>query len=221
MPELRDLLEREMDRTGIEPLTLEGFFRRRDELHRRRRITAGVLAMAVAIAATGLAVRAFDRSQGPAPGVTPPRAGSIAFVRQRQGVPGIYMIDPATNVTTRLLDLACVKTAPLHRRCPGISIDALAASPDGTRLAYATRESHEPSAFNTTWTMTRGLYVVDLRTDEVATDRVVPGSVSRDRFRGVVSRRLDDRLRDGGRRWPERPPFDPAGRPRRERTTGP
>ncbi|HTG48314.1 MAG TPA: hypothetical protein VK646_11735 [Actinomycetota bacterium] len=165
MPELRDLLEREMGRTGIEPLTLEDFLRRRDAVARRRRITAAILAIAVAVAATGVAVRAFDRAQAPTPATYPlPPAGSIAFVEYRHEAERIDALDPATGRVTTVMDLGCERTGVLARSCPGVSIEALDASPDGSQLVFAAREAHQPSAYNTTWTMTSGLYLFDLRT---------------------------------------------------------
>lgn len=179
MPEVRDVLERQMDRTPIEPITVEAFFRRRESLLRRRRITAAVVAIAVAIAATGLAVHAFDRAQGVVPALPPPPRGSIVFVgRGSTWTPrdngSIYVYDPATGDVSKLLDLSCTEDAAGHRSCPGVRVNGLAASPDGTRFVYSLRESHPDTAIDTTWTMTDegGLHVLDLRTGR--STRIVP-----------------------------------------------
>ena len=171
MPEVRDVLERQMDRTPIEPITVEGFFRRRDQLLRRRRITAAVVAIAVAVAATGLAVHAFDRAQGAVPALPAPPPGSIIFVGRdftwnESDAGSVYRFDPASGNVSKLIDLGCTRDRPAHRICSGVRVNGLDVSPDGTRIAYSTQESHPPSAISTTWTMTDevGLQVLDLRT---------------------------------------------------------
>ncbi|HUL85467.1 MAG TPA: hypothetical protein VLX89_08135 [Actinomycetota bacterium] len=179
MPEVRDVLERQMDRTPIEPITVEAFFRRRDSLLRRRRITAAVVAIAVAVAATGLAVHAFDRAQGAVPALPPPRAGSIVFVgRGSAWAPtdngSVYVYDPASGNVSKLLDLSCTQDAAGHRSCPGVRVNGVAASPDGTRFVYSLAESHPDTVSDTTWTMTDavGLHVLDLRSGR--STRIVP-----------------------------------------------
>jgi hypothetical protein len=51
MPETRPLLERVMDRVELRPFTLEGFHDRRDRKRRNQRIAAGVVGIAVFVAA--------------------------------------------------------------------------------------------------------------------------------------------------------------------------
>jgi hypothetical protein len=55
----RSLLEREMQRLELRPLTLEGFYRRRERKQRNRRVGTAVVVLAVAAAAIGVLTRAF------------------------------------------------------------------------------------------------------------------------------------------------------------------
>ena len=78
MPETRSLLERVMERVELRPFTLEGFHDRRDRKRRNQRITAGVVGIAVFVAAVWIVttVGSLDRSQTsvvPGGDVTGPR----------------------------------------------------------------------------------------------------------------------------------------------------
>jgi hypothetical protein len=77
MPEIRPLLERMMERVELRPFTLEGFHDRRDRKRRDQRIAAGVVGIAVFVAAIWIvtSVGSLDRSEtsvGPAGDVTGP-----------------------------------------------------------------------------------------------------------------------------------------------------
>ena len=68
MPEARSLLERVMERVELGPFTLEEFHNRRDRKRRNQRIAAGVVGIAVFVAAVWIvtSVGSFDRTQTPA-----------------------------------------------------------------------------------------------------------------------------------------------------------
>jgi hypothetical protein len=77
MPETRSLLERVMERVQLRPFTLEGFHDRRDRKRRNQRITAGVVGIAVFVAAiwivtSGLSLDRSEKSVAPAGDVTGP-----------------------------------------------------------------------------------------------------------------------------------------------------
>jgi Tol biopolymer transport system component len=64
MPETRPLLERVMERVELRPFTLEGFHDRRDRKRRNQRIAAGVVGIAVFVAAVWIVMTGgpFDRT---------------------------------------------------------------------------------------------------------------------------------------------------------------
>ena len=70
MPETRQLLERVMERVELRPFTLEGFHDRRDRKRRNQRIAAGVVGIAVFVAAIWIVASGgpFDRSTPAVPG---------------------------------------------------------------------------------------------------------------------------------------------------------
>jgi hypothetical protein len=123
MPETRPLLERAMERVELRPFTLEGFHDRRDRKRRNQRITAGVVGIAVFVAAVWIVTSglSFDRTQTPA-------------------VPGpAEAIGPQPR-TDYLLDLNTGEMTPLPEtivRSLGVRwINQYAVSSDGSRLAY-------------------------------------------------------------------------------------
>ena len=67
MPETRPLLERVMERVELRPFTLEGFHDRRDRKRRNQRIAAGVVGIAIFVAAVWVVTGAgsTDRTQTP------------------------------------------------------------------------------------------------------------------------------------------------------------
>jgi outer membrane protein assembly factor BamB len=80
MPDLRQLVQRQMQQVELRPFTLEGFHRRRDRRHRNQRIGSMVLAGAIGLAAVGVALDAFRHSTEPtplAPTITADNAASL------------------------------------------------------------------------------------------------------------------------------------------------
>jgi Tol biopolymer transport system component len=121
-----DVLER------FEPLfdapepSFEGFVRRRDRKRRNQRISAGVVGIAVFVAAVWVATTGgpFDRTRTPAAlGPTVPRASDVPNVD--------YVIDLNTGVMTPLPETIL---RPLGER--SWPSGRYAASPDGSLLAY-------------------------------------------------------------------------------------
>lgn len=72
----RSLVEREMQRVELQPFTLEGFHRRREQKHRNKRIRAGALAVVVTALGTGALLRAFPSGVVPADDPRSPFLGS-------------------------------------------------------------------------------------------------------------------------------------------------
>lgn len=58
MPEVHDFVERELQRAAVRPISLEAVYRRRDRRQRNRRVGAGLVGVAVAIAVVLAATRA-------------------------------------------------------------------------------------------------------------------------------------------------------------------
>ena len=66
MPSDRSLIEHEMQRLELQPFTLEGFHRRREQKQRNKRIRAGVVALLVTVLGTGALLRSFPSGVVPA-----------------------------------------------------------------------------------------------------------------------------------------------------------
>ena len=118
MPETRPLLERVMERVELRPFTLEGFHDRRDRKRRNQRITAGVVGIAVFVAAVWAVTTggSFNRTQQPAVQPTPTPPAGIA------------------PETAYLIDLNTGEMTPLPKSIAG---GGYAVSPDGTMVAYS------------------------------------------------------------------------------------
>jgi hypothetical protein len=146
MPSISELLERESTKVDLEPDDFERLVRRRDRKRRNRRISAGVVGIAVFVAAIWIVTSGgvFDRSEtsvvpggdvtGPAetgPTETGPAEG------YGQGAPGILPV----SVTDYLVDLETGATTPLPESIVGTEdvTSGYAVSPDGSRLAYERR----------------------------------------------------------------------------------
>jgi Tol biopolymer transport system component len=145
MRSIFELLERESTKVDLEPDDFERLVRRRDRKRRNRRISAGVVGIAVFVAAIWIVTSGgvFDRSEtsvvpggdvtGPAetgPAETGPTATG-------QGAPGILPV----SVTDYLVDLETGATTPLPESIVGTEdvTSDYAVSPDGSRLAYVRR----------------------------------------------------------------------------------
>jgi Tol biopolymer transport system component len=155
MSDHRDLIERELDRVEIYPLTLEEFHRYRDRKERNKRVQAGVVALVVAIAGVGAAVRALHprgRSTPARPASSPLASnGDIAFVRLEGDSGRLYLIDPSGG-QVRMLQ-ACPGS------CVGMAVASADWSPDGTRIAYSVVATTQSGIGDRA-----GIYVLDVRT---------------------------------------------------------
>jgi Tol biopolymer transport system component len=207
MSEIRSLVERAMDHVDVRAFTLDGFHDRRERKRRNQRITAGVVGIAIFVAAVWIVTTGgpFDRSQPAVTGPTFPPA---------PGVPEVdYVIDLDTGVMTPLPE-AFVRSlgGPLFEH-------QYAISPDGSRLAYvgtddedqifiagidgtgARQVTHEPNgAWSPAWSPdgTRiayegldsghglGLYVLDVASGESTQISGVTPAYVRDGDRSLV-----------------------------------
>ena len=135
MPSISELLERESTTVDLEPGDFERLIRRHDRKRRSKRIAAGVVGIAVFVAAVWIvtSVGSFNRTQQPAIQPTPtPQAfpgyhhnGEILVLKDG----AFTQIDPVTgNVVTR----NGVELPVAH------PVSDFAWSPDGMDLAYAT-----------------------------------------------------------------------------------
>ena len=153
MPSISELLERESTKVDLEPGDFERLVRRRDRKRRNRRIVAGVVGIAVFVAAIWIVtgVGSLDRSEtsvvpggdvtGPAetgPVETGPAETGPAEIGQgRQGSP----LSLPVSVTDYLVDLETGARTPLPESIVGTEdvTSDYAVSPDGSRLAYVGR----------------------------------------------------------------------------------
>jgi Tol biopolymer transport system component len=127
----RDLLERALRRFEPEPGFTDRVFRRRDRKRRNQRIAAGVVGIAVFVAAIWIVTAGgwTDRSHTPA---ASGGTGSSVVVREPEAD---YIIDLNTGTRTPLPD-AIVR---LHDA--GGVVGQYAASPDGSMLAFVKTSS--------------------------------------------------------------------------------
>jgi len=137
MPETRPLLERVMERVELRPFTLEGFHDRRDRKRRNQRIAAGVVGIAVFVAAILLIISSpFDRSRTPAAtGPTGPAEFTGSYPDKD------YVIDLNTAEMTPLPGaiIRSVGGVYEHPHEPGVFLfieGQYAVSPDASLLAY-------------------------------------------------------------------------------------
>jgi hypothetical protein len=70
MPDPRSILERAMERVALQPFTLDGFHARRERKRRNQRIAAGVVGIAVFVAAVWIVTTGWAFDRGSTPGVT-------------------------------------------------------------------------------------------------------------------------------------------------------
>jgi Tol biopolymer transport system component len=129
--EYRSVLERAGSNAPPPDLQLERVLRRRDRKRRNQRIAAGVVGIAVFVAAVWLVTSglSFDRTQPAVTGPTIPPAPGVSR--------SDYVIDLDTGVMTPLPE-AIVRSLAVTW------INQYAVSPDGSRLAYVGDDSPDP-----------------------------------------------------------------------------
>ena len=156
MTDYRNVLERDLARVGPAPFDFDDVARRRDRKRRNQRIGAGVVGIAVFVAAVWIvtSVGSLDRSEtsvGPAGDVTGPTETRPAETGPAETGPaetgpaetGPAETGPAEIIgpvpeTDYLLDLDTGETTPLPESIVGREdmTGDYAVSPDGSRLAY-------------------------------------------------------------------------------------
>ena len=131
MTEYRSVLERAGSNAPPPDLQLERVLRRRDRKRRNQRIAAGVVGIAVFVAAVWIvtSVGSLDRTQPAVTGPTIPPAPGVSGVD--------YVIDLDTGVMTPLPE-AIVRSLGVRW------VNQYAVSPDGSRLAYVGDDSPDP-----------------------------------------------------------------------------
>ena len=126
-----DVLERFAPLFEAPEPSFEDFLRRRDRKRRNQRIAAGVVGIAVFVAAVWIVTNGlpFQHTGTPAaPGTSP----------GMRSTPPVSAVGPVPE-TDYLLDLETGETTPLPETIVGTEdlTDAYAASPDGSKIAYA------------------------------------------------------------------------------------
>jgi hypothetical protein len=137
--EYRSVLEREGSNFAPLDLELESILRRRDRKRRNQRIAAGVVGIAVFVAAVWIvtSVGSLDRSETPAvpgPSETGPAVSNCVVTRCTETGP----TPPARTETAYLIDLNTGEMTQLPKSIAGGSFHAV--SPDGTMVAYISVE---------------------------------------------------------------------------------
>jgi dipeptidyl aminopeptidase/acylaminoacyl peptidase len=189
MPDRPSTIQRELDRVQVRPYSIDEFHRRRDRKQRNQRIRAGLLAAIVAIVGTAVIWRAFDATPArtPAGRVHPTvsqlipspikvahapivvRPGSIAFVDWHRDGTGIFVYDPTSGRHWTLVNLGCTSLPGGTRSCPGVRVNGMSWSPDGTELAFSLQQTHGSHQQKPTWTFpvtTEGIWTLTLATGE-------------------------------------------------------
>jgi Tol biopolymer transport system component len=147
--EERDLFERAVQRFAPAEDSFERLLDRRDRKRRNKRVTAGVVALLLAVLVIGAALRAIDVSRtAPAtPNPLPPLMsnGDISFVGsnlidfsdQLSDFGILFAVDPAGGHPRKLLDTECPSDPEVTTSCGHVGIGSVDWSPDGTRIAFA------------------------------------------------------------------------------------
>jgi Tol biopolymer transport system component len=141
MTDYTKLIERLGERYGVPAMSTDHLLRRRDRKRRNQRIAAGIVGIAVFVAAVWIVTSglSFDRSETsvvPGGNVTGPAVTgpSDQFGQGGQGAPGTLPV----SVTDYLVDLETGARTPLPKSIVGTEdvTKDYAVSPDGSRLAY-------------------------------------------------------------------------------------
>jgi len=128
MSELKDLLERSASDFEPPPSGWDRFLRRARRRRAHRRMTAGVVASAVASAGIGMVLIAFGGTKNPQPAAAPVE-NKIAFSSYRDGrLMDIYLMNRDGTGVIRVTDSAAEDHQPTW-------------SPDGTKIAFSSTRS--------------------------------------------------------------------------------
>ncbi len=172
MIEERDLFERAALRFAPPDSSFERLLDRRNRKQRNKRVTAGVVALLLAVLVIGAALRAIDVSRtAPATQNPPPPAsnGDISFVGSNlidfsddlndSGI--LFAVDPAGGKPRKLLDTECPSDPDVTTSCGHVGIGSVDWSPDGTRIAYTLFGGPGSSRGRD------GIYVMEIETGQV------------------------------------------------------
>ena len=154
MPDHRSVLERGLQEFRAPELPLEAILRRRDRRRRNQRIAAGVVGLAIGIAAIliGASLIRADKMTPATPELPYRHNGVIALL----GGDTLTLFDPRTEVSSKL---------SLRAGRGGYSVTGFTWSPDGKKFAYTTEQQGTVRVF-------------DLKTHSITT--IVPCEASRD-----------------------------------------
>jgi Tol biopolymer transport system component len=142
MSDLRTILERGVGGATPPPDGFERMLRRRDRKRRNQRITAGLVGIAVFVAAVWIvtSVGSLDRSEMPAvpgPAETGPAVPNCVVTRCTEtGPTPIPHPGIAPETTGYLIDLNTGEMTQLPKSIKSIAGGGYAVSPDGTMVAY-------------------------------------------------------------------------------------
>jgi Tol biopolymer transport system component len=169
----RDLFERSVQRFAPADGSFERLVTRRDRKQRNKRISAGVVALLLALVVIGAALRAIDvsRSTPVAPSPAPTASnGDISFVGSNLvdfsddlsdfGI--LFVVNPAGGKPRKLLDTECPSDPDLTRSCGHVVIGSVDWSPDGTRIAYTLFEPGPGRSGEDD-----GVYVMEIETERI------------------------------------------------------
>jgi dipeptidyl aminopeptidase/acylaminoacyl peptidase len=143
----RELFDRAVQRFAPADGSFERLLDRRDRKQRNKRVTAGVVALLLAVLVIGAALRAIDAGRtapatpNPSPSVS---NGDINFVGSNLidfsddlsdfGI--VFTVDPAGGKARKLLDTECPSDHSVTTFCGRVGIGSMDWAPDGTRIAY-------------------------------------------------------------------------------------
>ena len=157
----RDQFEPPQDFMGL-------LVRRRDRKLRNKQISAGVVALVVAVAGIGAVLRAFDASPrtpaAPAPSPLPLASnGDLTFVaRDSSDFASLYLVDPDGGNPRKILDAGCSGNPDDPPSCEDVGIRSVDWSPDGSRIVY-TLWGTTPAGIG----VLEGIYVMEIATEQV------------------------------------------------------
>ena len=157
----RDQFEPPQDFMGL-------LVRRRDRKLRNKQISAGVVALVVAVAGIGAVLRAFDASPRTPAALAPsplPLAsnGDLTFVaRDSSDFASLYLVDPDGGNPRKILDAGCSGNPDDPPSCEDVGIRSVDWSPDGSRIVY-TLWGTTPAGIG----VLEGIYVMEIATEQV------------------------------------------------------